>query len=169
MRPGGGKYKGHNFELKVAKLLSNWWGKKGSFQRTPLSGGWSKLSNASKDIADRVRGDLICPDKFPFFIECKKDESFEFHLMLQDYNKSKFNTWWTTLIGKAKKTSYKPMLIFSRDYWKIFVAIYKKDYDELGIKNCCRFIFYSNKGEKIVIFPFDDFIKQALPDNIKII
>lgn len=167
MRPGGGKYKGHSFELKVAKLLSKWWGEDGSFQRTPLSGGWSKLSKATKDIADRVRGDLICPSEFPFFVECKCDESFDFHLILQGYSKSVFKNWWDVLVNKSIETSYKPMLIFSKNYWKIFVALDKKDYDKLHMRGHCKFIFCDNKDKKIVIFLLDDFLKQVLPDVVK--
>ena len=59
------------------------------------------------------------------------------------------------------------MLIFSKNYWKIFIALCKKDYDKLHMKNHCKFIFCNNKGEKIVIFLFEDFLKQVLPDVIK--
>lgn len=57
------KTKGNNFERKVAKMLSQWWGSK--FYRTPMSGG-SKLKEGFHLAGDVVTDDLT----FCFHTEC---------------------------------------------------------------------------------------------------
>jgi hypothetical protein len=57
------------------------------------------------------------------------------------------------------------MLIFSRNRWKIFVALLYEDrckmnvdFDEMIIKVKCR---------KLSIFTLDDFVNKVLTDNIR--
>ena len=160
MKPGGSKIKGHNFERKVAKILSNWWGVKDSFVRTPGSGAYAKF--VGDDLKERLRCDLITPKEFPFIVECKCVESFEFHLLLQDFEKSIFKKWMDELEEKINKlnVSYKPMLIFSRNRWKTFIALRKKDYIDFKM-NLSKKIVLEVGQKSYVLFLLNDFIKEV--------
>lgn len=57
--------KGKNFERKVAKILSDWWGKK--LRRVPNSGGLNIKGDLMTDNIDEMRD-------FPFHFELKNQE-----------------------------------------------------------------------------------------------
>lgn len=71
--------KGKRHELEVVKLLNkrfskilyenpNW----GQFSRSAGSGNrWGQVSNLPKHAQDTYGGDITCPDRFAFVLECK--------------------------------------------------------------------------------------------------
>jgi Holliday junction resolvase len=113
------KNKGAGYELKIAKLLSPWWG--GGFSRVPASGGLHWGSD------QRVAGDIIAPQglDFPFVIECKKREEWTMdHVLL---NIGQPRDWWKQVVEDARRVKLVPLLIFSRNRAKDFVML---PYDE---------------------------------------
>ena len=162
MKPVGRKVKGHNCERKVAKMLSDWWGERDSFVRTPGSGAYARF--VGEDLKDRLRGDLITPKEFPFFVECKCVEAFEFHLLLQSFEKSLFKNWFDEMEKKCR--NYYPMLIFSRNRWKVFVCVREGDLQKLGISVNKRMTL--DVGERRYVFCLlEDFLSCVSPTQVK--
>ena len=110
------KVKGASYELKIAKLLTSWWGA-GTFNRAPASGAlhWGR--------DQRVAGDIIAPPDagFPFVIECKKREEWTMEHILLDIGQPK--EWWQQVVTDARRVEKVPILIFSRNRAKDFIMI----------------------------------------------
>lgn len=108
--------KGSGYERKIAKILGHWWADDPElFRRTPMSGGWAK---------EKLTGD-ITPVKeegedFPFSVECKKHEGWEFHQFFSI--KSKFWDWWEQCVSDCEGKDKLPLLIFSRNRIPDFMA-----------------------------------------------
>lgn len=119
----GARVKGKNFERKIAKELTSWWGYE--FNSSPASGAlhWSSSNN--------VAGDLVVPleANFPFVIECKKHEDWTIENLF--LNNKDIKNWWAQVVGDAKEVHKTPILIFSRNRAKSFVTM---PYNESLIK-----------------------------------
>lgn len=118
----GARSKGSNFELKIAKYMSAWWG--GNFTRTPGSGGLRWGSD------QRIAGDIVPPEglDFPFVIECKKHESYTLDNFF--LNTGTPIGWWTQVVTDCRRLNQDrnrerktPLLIFSKNRAKIHVAL----------------------------------------------
>ena len=104
--------KGNRFELKVAKLLAEWWG--GSFRRSPLSGGWD---------TERAPGDILTPDDFPWIVECKSRESWDFYGLVGGPEKNGPLEWWDQVSRAALDTVRMPMLVKTRRRWPVYMMV----------------------------------------------
>lgn len=100
--------KGKRFELKCAKLLSEWSGLE--LMRTPMSGGWA---GEAADIVPKFGA------HFPFVVECKHEEGWEFDHLFN--NSGPFPRWIAQAVEQAEYKSretgnvYFPMLMFTRN------------------------------------------------------
>ncbi len=63
------------------------------FVRTPGSGAWKKISKATNEASKSAVADIVTPNNFPFTIEAKKDESFEFRHLLDNYQDCTLAKW----------------------------------------------------------------------------
>jgi hypothetical protein len=148
------KKKGNGFELLIAKKLTEWWGE--TFSRTPCSGGWHKKHEEGK----RVRGDLICPNSFPFMIECKKREEWSFDNVFS----SKFVPlkWYKKLKEEleADDSDQIPMLIFTKNRLSVYCLSCWKPGDNIA---------YFGLMNDLYIYQLDDLIKckSGIPGVIK--
>lgn len=159
MRPGGGRDKGHGFENQVAKLFSTWWGIEKSFVRCPGSGAWGKLSKFAGAVP---AADLVTPNEFLFTIECKKCQDIEFHHLLINPEGCSIAGWLDKLVNEDCKISKKkPMLVFSKNNWKIYCIIKHKDYEKLQIDSI------NFRWKEWVIFLLDDFLKSVTKEDIQ--
>lgn len=105
------KAKGSSYEAKIAKLLSEEFGKE--FRRTPLSG-----------ALDWMKGDLIVIDDtawFPWTIECKHYAEIDWSNLLTAKS-SDLHTFWQQTLRESKTMQRKPLLIFRWDRSKDYVA-----------------------------------------------
>jgi hypothetical protein len=107
--------------LKVSKMLTEWWDG-GQFSRVPASGGlhW-------KDD-QRVAGDIVPPPdgRFPFVIECKKQEGFELAHLFKNMGKPR--EWWHQCVLDARRVNRVPILLFSKNRDSVFVLLpYKQE------------------------------------------
>ena len=119
-RGRGSKSKGSNFELKIAKQLTTWWG--ATFHRVPGSGSLHWGSD------NRVAGDIVPPQglDFPFVVECKKHEGWTLDNVLLNTGEPK--TWWAQVVTDSRRVKQVPMLIFSRNRAKEYVMVpYSED------------------------------------------
>lgn len=137
-----GRAKGQGFERVVAKLLTEWWGEE--FHRTPASGGlhWKK--------DNRVSGDIVPPENsnFPFSVECKKVEGWNFEQVLKctgDVPK-----WWSQCIKDSKEVDKYPLLIFSKNRSPVYYMVYLKTWESLSIRGNCfkTYLSYQHKDDK---------------------
>ena len=90
--------KGNLFENEIAKQLNSFFEVK-DFCRTPGSGAFATTHNLPEHL--RIKGDLITPKNFKFFIECKKGYNKESICSLFSHN-SDIRQW----IRKANKEVY---------------------------------------------------------------
>lgn len=105
------KAKGSAFELKIAKLLTEEFGKE--FRRTPLSG-----------ALEWMKGDLIVIDDtawFPWTIECKHYAEIDWSNLLTAKS-SDLHTFWQQTLRESKIMQRKPLLIFRANRSKDYVA-----------------------------------------------
>ena len=117
MKTGGGKAKGHDYEQRVARLLSEHFGV--VFRRTPLSGGWDTMSESKGSWAP---GDIVCVDlAFPWCVETKKQEGWTLEQILRGSCET-FPLWWKQCITQADSMGKYPLLVFSRNFQGDFAA-----------------------------------------------
>jgi hypothetical protein len=104
--------KGNRLERPVAKLLQAWWG--GSFRRSPLSGGWD---------AERAPGDILTPDDFPWVVECKNREGWDFYGLVGGPEKRGPLEWWDQVERASLDTVRMPMLVMTRRRWPVYCLV----------------------------------------------
>lgn len=155
------KQKGNSFELKVAKILTDWSGEE--FHRTPMSGAlhWSNDK--------RVVSDIVPPNnmEFPFSIECKNQENpWDFDSIIK--KTSVLWKHWEQAESDAMSEGLVPMLIFTRNYRDDYIAIPENIYGILYGDSHHNLIRVGVKGKTpLVIFKFQDFINTTSVDNVK--
>lgn len=118
--------KGNSFENEVAKLLTKWSGSK--FRRVPLSGGWQSSKVATGDLFlvaeyETARTGDGLRVRFPFSVECKKQEGWDFAQLFRDSEKCPLRLWWEQASNDAKIIKKLPALIFARNYSPIFIMV----------------------------------------------
>ncbi len=141
--------KGNSFERDIASLFTEKFG--GEFKRTPLSGGWSKKHK-------ECLGDIICPEEFPFIIECKNRETVNLSNIILDEGNSWFLEWWEGLKAMAKSVGKEPLLIMKRNRMSpVCIMDLSKFEDVVGLYNP-SFNFFISNTRKIAMIPLDNFI-----------
>lgn len=115
------KKKGDSFEREVAKRLEEHLGL--PFRRTPLSGGFS---NKWKSCI----GDIMCPDNFGFYIDCKSYRDFDllgvlshkgssYKMVMDNWERLEKDKGDRKSLLIVKKTGFKNSLVFiGIDCWK---------------------------------------------------
>lgn len=125
-----------SYELEIARKFSVWWESDDSlktvraenlpFRRTPMSGGWSKKTAVC---------DLVVPDNFPFVVELRARNSWNFDEVFKGGGKIK--AWLDDTVDKAKASLMengnprKGMLVFTRNYQPDYVMLMYADFLEL--------------------------------------
>lgn len=154
--------KGKGYELKVAKILSAFWGEK--FNRTPCSGAlrWG--------TDNRIAGDIVCPPEslFPFSVECKCHEGWTLEQVLKGTGEAE--SWWHQCMGDCERVNRKPLLIFSKNFAPNFMMILKSDFDAIAKYkkkiDFNFFIVYTTTEENRVICNLDEFVKCISKEDI---
>lgn len=147
------KAKGNNFELKIAKLLTEWSGFK--FMRTPMSGAIHNFNDK------RVVSDIVPPlsiGNFPFSIECKCQEvPWDFDFILK--GTSKFWSFWEQASSDASSENLIPMLVFTKNYRDTYMAIPYNISNQLNLGE--EGTAHIKVGaQDIIIVSFDTFLKN---------
>lgn len=153
------KQKGNSHERNVAKLLSEWSGEQ--FIRTPGSG-------AMHNVHDRrVVSDIVAPESlrdFPFSIECKNTEiSWELNTFLE--GTGDFWSHWNQSLSDAEREDMLPMLVFTKNYRGIYMAIRLCEYRALGIFPHSYSIII-REDTSIVIMDFKEFLSIITVEDL---
>lgn len=153
--------KGSEYELKIAKTLSKWWGE--TFHRTPMSGGlhWKE--------DNRVAGDIVTPPDsiFPFSVECKKRESWKDMDSLIKGTNSELEEYWEQCISDAESIGLKPMLIFAKNFNPDFVMIALKDYPKhIDLPDQCFVLYKLGRKPDRIIVKLDAFLEKVSKEDI---
>ena len=108
--------KGRTFEREICKILAENFG--GEYRRVPMSGGFmggaNRLRNKEvrQDAKDILSGDIICPDDFPFSVECKHHKEIRW---------TELNKYWIKIKEEANKMKRIPLLIYRENRKPIMV------------------------------------------------
>ena len=158
MKPGGGKGKGADFEMRISRAFTAWWGQ-GKFVRT------ANMQCSSRD-SRLAHGDVACllGDKspsldhtFPFSIECKNDESFLFvHLFRKDTQP--LLGWWNQAKRDAELWDKQPMLVFTKNWYPDFVMTHLRDTIIGDNSTFHRYLMLN--GEHLVISLLQDWVVE---------
>jgi len=158
-----GKQKGASFELSIAKVFSEWYGCENSFARSPGSGAWSNIHDSNK-----VPGDIVTPEKFPFVIECKKQEVFELYGIFKEDARPLLD-WWEQACRDATRTEKLPLLIIGRNRQPTLICMYERDFVYFLTKKPNILAFFQLKNQPLVMLLLEDFLlgTNSLPNIIK--
>ena len=115
------KTKGKTWERDVVLFLSDLY--KESFIRVPNSGAYVggqneiRKANLSEEQIKLMRGDIIPPVKYPFFLaECKNYADFPFHQLISKHSVALLDSWIEQVENDAKED----------DAWLLFIKITRK-------------------------------------------
>jgi hypothetical protein len=120
MRKGGGKAKGHHYELVIAEIFTKAFypDNDGIFRRTPLSGGWSK-SVAPADLipfkfikANEHDTEAIIDNDFPFSVECKNHRNIRHFFTGLYASECEFFDWMKQSIEATAINKKMPIVVF---------------------------------------------------------
>lgn len=157
------KAKGSEYERKIAKLLSKFWGEE--FHRVPQSGGlrWGD--------DNRVAGDITTPidSVFPFTVECKKREGWELEQVLK--GTGDVEKWWNQAVNDSERVNLKPLLIFSKNFAPSYVMVRMDDFMPIlkakGGRLAFSYFVVCVLGKEFrVVFNLDDFIKHVAKEDV---
>lgn len=157
------KAKGSEYERKIAKQLSAWWGEQ--FQRTPMSGGLHWKND------NRVAGDIVTPPDsvYPWTTECKKREGWELEQVLK--GTGDVEKWWNQSVADGQRVNLRPLLVFSKNFAPSYVMMTLDDF----------MLILKTKGGRVpfsyfvvcvlgktprVVFNLDDLVKHVDKDDV---
>lgn len=149
---------GNNYERKIAKLFTKWWGQE--FRRVPNSGAlrWAGVWWSYSD--------LLPPDDCLMIIECKHHRSAPRleNLLHESKPKTGPYVWWEQVCQDWKRfkneVGYPP--------FKLLVYRYLRSKDYVAFDNCHHInIPNSIKTQKFTITTLNEFFKHVSPDSVK--
>jgi len=127
-----GRAIGASYERHCAKLFTEYWGK-GQFIRTKnfqVVGTEKRLAHG--DIACVIGEPLILDQDFPFSIECKKSESWDFQEFLKGNPSLLIRGFWEQCKRDADLWEKEPLLVFTRNFHPDYVMM------KSAVLNCFR-------------------------------
>ncbi len=123
------KSKGNRTEREFAKILSDRFNME--FKRTPMSGAWGTFNRdqeVREDAKEILSGDIICPPKFIFSIECKSRQEFNFwDLLNEDVQHLEIDDWIWQAEQDASASSKEPKITYGKYVIMRFDYFLKKD------------------------------------------
>jgi hypothetical protein len=107
--------KGAAFERAIAIRLRKWLGDDWTVKRNP--------TDRQKGKAGAGEFEIVGPRVFPFAIECKAHESFEYSQLFKDPVSGPFLSFWEQATDQANSAEKKPMLFLKRNNGPVLVAM----------------------------------------------
>ena len=138
--PVNGRSKGAGYELEIARIVSVWWSRKPElakaraeelpFRRAPLSGGWDTKAAASDLI---VTDPASLPVKWPWAIELKKQECWDWEGLFKANAKWPVKAYWDQCCVAAGKSKLHPLVVFTKNRSPNYFAMSPQAMDVLQI------------------------------------
>lgn len=152
------KKKGNSFENQVCKIFRKRFNKE--FSRVPASGAiaTTRKDQLYENAKEVLSGDIICPPKFKFSIECKSRKDFSLWELLGDSREVDWSEWWLQCHKDAAASKKEPLLVAKYNNRKLLAflpANFIVKVEEYGIKHV--------QYEDFIIILLDKLLK--LPDN----
>ena len=177
MKPGQGKNKGSAFERDVCRLLTQWI--TGSlrpeiFWRSASSGAQhTQMRKHGKE--SRMPGDIMANGSEgswltdAYVIECKYYKTFSWDAIFK--NQGEILEWWKQVCRDAEESGKKPMLIFKKNNYPIYMAVDGNDdiigslwspmFLVTGVADVCR------PAISFKTIRFEQFLDWADPETLK--
>jgi len=159
-----GNKKGKCWERELCKKLEELF-PTNKFQRVPQSGAFFggknryRAEGAREDAKEILSGDIICPQGFPFSVECKSYKDFPFHKILK--GECKELDEWIKQAESDAEVSRKNMIIFMKfNNIGQYVCFDKKLLQDINFHN---YMLYINK---YVVISYEEFESQYLRINV---
>lgn len=107
--------KGATFERAIAKKLREWLGDDWEVKRNP--------TDRQKGKTGAGEFEIVGPFDFPFAIECKAHESFEYSQLFKIPVSGPFESFWDQAKRQAEAAEKAPLLVFKRNNGPVLVAV----------------------------------------------
>ena len=107
--------KGANFERAIATRLRQWLGDDWTVKRNP--------TDRQKGKAGAGEFEIVGPFSFPFAIECKAHESFDYGQLFRVPVTGPFGGFWQQAKDQAEAAEKRPLLFLKRNNGPILVGI----------------------------------------------
>lgn len=153
------KQKGSEYERKIAKILSKWWGE--PFHRTPMSGGLHWRED------NRVAGDIVTPPNsvYPWCTECKKRNEWHLEQLLK--STGDVEKWWKQAVTDSERVGLRPLLIFSKNFAPDYLMMKYDEFNEIVDDPQFNYFVVSVSGkEPRIVCLLDDFVKFVSKDDV---
>ena len=145
--------KGANFERAVATKLREWLGDEWTVSRNP--------TDRQKGKTGAGEFEVVGPFRFPFAIECKARESFDYGQLLRVPATGPFISFWGQAKDQAGAAEKAPLLIFKRNNGPVLAAMGWDEFTPLlgasGVETVHSLIRLYDHD--CVIIPFEVFLK----------
>ena len=99
--------KGANFERAIAKRLREWLGEDWTVKRNP--------TDRQNGVAGAGEFELVGPFPFPFAIECKAHESFDYSQLFRRPLTGPLSGFWSQAMSQAQSCGKRPLLLLKRN------------------------------------------------------
>jgi hypothetical protein len=155
------KAKGSEYELKIAKKLTEWSGYQ--FMRTPNSGAMHSQYSDSRLVSDIVPPPDI---HFPFSVECKKHEiPWEFSQLLA--GTSEIWDFWKQVLRESTSEGMEPMLVFSKNRRDSYVMVRRIAYDALFLgRDIPHMYIHMNSLLEVMVLSLGDFLSNCTLQDV---
>ena len=107
--------KGANFERAIARQLREWLGEDWEVKRNP--------TDRQKGKTGAGEFEIVGPFDFPFAIECKAHESFDYSQLFRVPVTGPFDSFWAQALRQAEAAEKAPLLIFKRNNGPVLAAL----------------------------------------------
>ena len=169
--PSKSKNKGNALEREMRDILNAAYDSE-EFARTPSSGAIMGLSNFQKNrgLSESTKAvlgsDLICPDWFPFSVECKWYADTPNYAQIIKGSDSDLDGWLAEACFDARNLDLHPLLVFKTNRKGTHVALPGTFLPHIFSR--CYLVYY-----EFIILGIDDFvencevIKDEAPDMLR--
>ena len=99
--------KGANFERAIAKRIREWLGEEWTVKRNP--------TDRQKGATGAGEFELAGPFDFPFAIECKAHESFDYSQLFRSPLTGPLKGFWDQAVSQADSCGKRPLLLLKRN------------------------------------------------------
>lgn len=151
MRGRKSRNKGANFERHIARLLREWLGDEWEVKRNP--------TDRQNGRAGAGEFEIVGPYDFPFAIECKAHESFDYGQLFRMPMTGPFNGFWGQAVKQAESAGKMPMLVLKKNNGPVLCAM-ESSAIKLLVPLPERMSFMSVEQPRCIVFPLPVLLEQ---------